>query len=162
MVCAAALEVQRIIQQEDLVANVAAMGAVLETKLRAVFSNHPNIGDIRGRGLFWGVSRVFLFDHVYFLTLIILKLEVVASKTDKRPFESTYAVAMAIHEEGLRQDPGIMLYPGIGCEDGWKGDHVIVSPPYTINEEELDVIVDAAYKAIDTVCEQARRFEFPN
>ncbi|KAL8788687.1 MAG: hypothetical protein Q9195_007188 [Heterodermia aff. obscurata] len=57
MVCAAALEVQRIIQQENLVANVAAMGAVLETKLRNVFSNHPNIGDIRGRGLFWGVSH---------------------------------------------------------------------------------------------------------
>ena len=63
---------------------------------------------------------------------------------------------MAIHEEGLRQDPGIMLYPGIGSEDGWKGDHVIVSPPYTINEEELDMIVDAAYKAIDTVCQRVR------
>lgn len=57
MVCAAALEVQRIIQKEHLVANVAAMGAVLETKLRNKFSHHPNIGDIRGRGLFWGVSQ---------------------------------------------------------------------------------------------------------
>ena len=65
MVCAAALEVQRIIQTEHLVANVAAMGAVLETKIRKIFLDHPNIGDIRGRGLFWGVSR--LFSIIFFL-----------------------------------------------------------------------------------------------
>ena len=59
MVCAAALEVQRIIQQGNLVANAAAMGAVLESKLRNRFSNHPHVGDIRGRGLFWGVSQDF-------------------------------------------------------------------------------------------------------
>lgn len=59
MVCAAALEVQRIIQEEHLVANVARMGKVLETKLKTAFSNHPNVGDIRGRGLFWGVSHTF-------------------------------------------------------------------------------------------------------
>ena len=67
MVCAAALEVQRIIQKENLVANAAAMGAVLETKLRTVFSKHPNIGDIRGRGLFWGVSQAFPLDYVNLL-----------------------------------------------------------------------------------------------
>ena len=63
-------------------------------------------------------------------------------------------MAMAIHEEGLRQDPGIMLYPGVGCADGWKGDHVIISPPYTVTETELDMIVHAAYKAVATVCER--------
>ena len=57
MVCAAALQVQRIIERENLVANVASMGAVLEIKLHDVFSKHSNIGNIRGRGLFWGVSH---------------------------------------------------------------------------------------------------------
>ena len=60
MVCAAALEVQRIIKQEDLIVNVARMGKLLESKLKHVFANHPNIGDIRGKGLFWGVSLPFL------------------------------------------------------------------------------------------------------
>ena len=45
-----------------------------------------------------------------------------------------------------------MLYPGVGCEDGWKGDHVILSPPYTVTEEELDLIVTATYKAVSSVC----------
>lgn len=57
MVCAGALEVQRIIQAEDLVANAARMGMVLEKQLKETFSTHPNVGNIRGRGLFWGVSQ---------------------------------------------------------------------------------------------------------
>jgi len=60
MVCAAALEVQRIIEQEDLIANVARMGRVLETKLKTAFADYPNVGDIRGRGLCWGVSPTLL------------------------------------------------------------------------------------------------------
>ncbi len=57
MVCAGALAVQRIIQAENLVANAARMGSVLEQQLKEAFADHPNVGDIRGRGLFWGVSR---------------------------------------------------------------------------------------------------------
>ncbi|KAL8823576.1 MAG: hypothetical protein Q9191_005730 [Dirinaria sp. TL-2023a] len=135
MVCAAALEVQRIVQQEDLVVNVAKMGKALESKLRNAFSNHPNVGDIRGRGLFWG-------------------LELVASKASKEPFDPAFTAAMAVHEEGMRQEPGIMLYPGVGSADGWKGDHVIVSPPYNVAEEELEMIVAAAYKAVASVCKR--------
>ena len=58
MVCAAALEVQRIIQQGNLVSNVARMGKALAVKLETIFSKHPNVGDIRGRGFFWAVSTV--------------------------------------------------------------------------------------------------------
>ena len=58
MVCAAAIEVQRIIQQHDLVSNVARMGKALAVKLETTFSKHPNIGNIRGRGLFWAVSTI--------------------------------------------------------------------------------------------------------
>ena len=75
-------------------------------------------------------------------------------KASKKPFDPALTVAMAIHEEGICQDPGIMLYPGTGSEDGWKGDHVIVSPPYTVTEGELDQIVAAAYKAVSSVCQR--------
>ena len=63
IVCAAALEVQQIIQREKLVANVARMSAVLEKRLKEVLGDHPNIGDIRGRGLFRGVS-LLLSSHL--------------------------------------------------------------------------------------------------
>ena len=54
--CAAALEVQRIIKEESLLDNVKRMGRLLEDLLKKGLEGHPNVGDIRGRGLFWGVS----------------------------------------------------------------------------------------------------------
>jgi len=62
MVCAAAMEVQRIIQEQDLVANAKKLGELLESKLKNAFADHPNVGNIRGRGLFWAVSSMFLYD----------------------------------------------------------------------------------------------------
>ncbi len=57
MVCAAALEVQRIIQEENLLSNVVRMGVHLEQALKEAFQSQPHVGNIRGRGLFWGVSH---------------------------------------------------------------------------------------------------------
>jgi len=64
MVCAAALEVQRIIKQEALVGRVKVMGDLLETKLKEAFEDHEYVGDVRGRGLFWAVSRVLLLKRL--------------------------------------------------------------------------------------------------
>ena len=54
--CAAALEVQRIIREENLLENVVKKGAELEQLLRKRLEGHSHVGDIRGKGLFWGVS----------------------------------------------------------------------------------------------------------
>lgn len=54
--CAAAAEVHRIIQSEDLVHNVSRMGKYLGSLLKQKLGHHRYVGDIRGRGLFWGVS----------------------------------------------------------------------------------------------------------
>ena len=54
--CAAALEVQKIVQEENLLANVKEMGLYLETSLKRRLEHHKHVGDVRGRGLFWGVS----------------------------------------------------------------------------------------------------------
>lgn len=59
--CKAAVAVQKIIRRDNLMENVRARGAELEAGLKARLGNHPNVGDIRGRGLFWGVSDMF-FD----------------------------------------------------------------------------------------------------
>lgn len=53
--CAAALAVQKIIKEQNLLENVRNMGALFERELRTRLGNHPNVGDIRGKGLFWGV-----------------------------------------------------------------------------------------------------------
>jgi adenosylmethionine-8-amino-7-oxononanoate aminotransferase len=54
--CAAALEVQKIVHEEDLLANVREMGVYLCDSLKRRLGHHKHVGDIRGRGLFWGVS----------------------------------------------------------------------------------------------------------
>jgi adenosylmethionine-8-amino-7-oxononanoate aminotransferase len=54
--CAAALEVQRVIREEGLMDNVKEMGAMMGTLLKRRLGDHENVGDIRGKGLFWGVS----------------------------------------------------------------------------------------------------------
>lgn len=56
--CAAALAVQRVIQEENLLENVREMGAYLESLLRDRLGLHPHVGDIRGKGLFWGVRQL--------------------------------------------------------------------------------------------------------
>src|SRR5512139_178089 len=56
--CAAALAVQRVIERDGLLSQVRRRGVTLETMLREQFGNHPHVGDIRGRGLFFGIELV--------------------------------------------------------------------------------------------------------
>ena len=63
VVCSAALEVFNIVQKDRLLENVITQGKNLESALKETLASHPNVGDIRGRGLFWGVSRVALIAH---------------------------------------------------------------------------------------------------
>jgi adenosylmethionine-8-amino-7-oxononanoate aminotransferase len=56
LACAAALEVQNIIREENMLDNVRRQGAKLGSLLKARVGGHPNVGNVRGRGLLWGVS----------------------------------------------------------------------------------------------------------
>ena len=55
---------------------------------------------------------------------------------------------MAVYNRGISQAPGVMAYPGTGSADGLKGDHLIISPPYNITSENIDLIVRAVEKAV--------------
>src|SRR6185369_3180533 len=56
--CAAALTVQKIIEDEGLLGRVRVAGERLRTLLESRFGNHPNVGDIRGRGLLQAIELV--------------------------------------------------------------------------------------------------------
>jgi adenosylmethionine-8-amino-7-oxononanoate aminotransferase len=56
--CAAALAVQEVIHRDGLLAKVRADGEAFGAMLREMLGAHPNVGDIRGRGFFWGVELV--------------------------------------------------------------------------------------------------------
>ncbi|EME48083.1 hypothetical protein DOTSEDRAFT_69875 [Dothistroma septosporum NZE10] len=123
LACRAALEVQRIIRDNDLVTNVRKQGALLGRLLHKKLSNHAAVGNIRGRGLFWGI-------------------EFVQDKITKEPFDPSEGIAMAIHELGMQHPYNISLYPGTGSADGRRGDHILIAPAYNITADEIRKIVD--------------------
>ncbi|MGA9868091.1 MAG: aspartate aminotransferase family protein [Acetobacteraceae bacterium] len=133
--CAGALEVQRVIAEEGLVANVAAMGTRLEQGLIERLGNHPHVGDIRGRGLFWA-------------------MEFVADRASRRVFDPALRLNERVKQAAL--DEGIAIYPMGGTIDGRQGDHVIVAPPYIVTAAEIDEIVDRVGRAIDTALADVR------
>jgi adenosylmethionine-8-amino-7-oxononanoate aminotransferase len=127
--CAAALAVQRVIVEEGLLARVRETGARLEGELRRALGGHPNVGDIRGRGLFWGV-------------------ELVADRATRAPFDPAAKVHAKLKQAAF--DAGLMVYPMGGTIDGRRGDHVLIAPPYTIDASHVDAIVGGLAAALDT------------
>jgi adenosylmethionine-8-amino-7-oxononanoate aminotransferase len=126
--CAAALEVQRIIREDDLVANARVMGRRLETALQERFGNHRHVGDIRGRGLFWA-------------------LEFVTDRGSKTVFDPALKLNERIKAEGMAR--GLATYPMGGTIDGKRGDHVILAPPYIATASDIDTIVERLGDAVD-------------
>ena len=126
--CAAALAVQRIIERDGLVERVQRSGKRLESMLRASLGGHPNVGDIRGRGLFWGV-------------------ELVRDRTLKIPFDPARRLHARIKSEAMTR--GLMVYPMGGTVDGQRGDHVLIAPPFIASEAELQLITERLQAALD-------------
>ena len=132
--CAGALAVQRAVKDRGLLARVRERGAGLEARLRARFGQHPHVGEIRGRGLFWA-------------------LELVEDHASKRPYDAQRRVAARLKLQAL--DNGLMCYPMAGTLDGVSGDHVVLAPPYIITETQLDETVDKLARSIEQVIETA-------
>lgn len=126
--CAGALAVQKEIAERNLLENVRARGAQLETLLRERFGQLANVGDIRGRGLFWTI-------------------ELVKDRSDKSPFDASQGLAEKVRKTAF--DAGLMCYPAQSCADGVNGDHVLLAPSYTSTPEEIATIVDMIGNAID-------------
>ncbi len=129
---AGALAVQQVIEEENLLDNVVKLGGQLESALRAAFGQHPNVGDIRGRGLFWTI-------------------ELVTDRSSKAPFAPADGIAMKIAAAAKAR--GVMTYPAQGCVDGINGDHVLLAPAYNSTEEEIALIVQTLRAAVADVVE---------
>jgi adenosylmethionine-8-amino-7-oxononanoate aminotransferase len=126
---AAALAVQRVIKRDRLVDAVRTNGAYFAERLRAALGAHPNVGDIRGRGLFMGV-------------------ELVQDRPTKRPFEPSLKLHAKIKAEAMQR--GLLCYPMGGTVDGSLGDHVLLAPPFIAAPTDLDEMVERIAAAIDS------------
>ncbi|CZT19455.1 related to ornithine aminotransferase [Ramularia collo-cygni] len=130
LAAAAALRVQTIIQREALVANVREKGEYLGKVLRERLSDHPYVGDIRGRGLFWTV-------------------EFVSDKVTKLPFPIAMNLHGLLHARGMSKGYEIALFNASGTFDGYAGDHFLICPPYIVSEMDIDDIVSRVVRVID-------------
>ena len=128
MAAAAALAVQQVIRRDHLLDNVAAMGARLRRRLEERFANCAAVGDVRGRGLFQGV-------------------ELVADRATKAPFDPAVKLHARVKREAMAR--GLMVYPMGGTLDGRAGDHVLIAPPFIVEAEQIDAIVERLGEAVD-------------
>jgi len=131
--CAAALAVQQVIARDQLLPRVRQAGAYLQRRLQERLGQHPHVGDIRGRGLFWGI-------------------ELVRDRASRAWFDPALRLHARLKAEALSQ--GLMIYPSGGTVDGRCGDHVLLAPPFICTDGELDAIVDTLATALDAVLAQ--------
>ncbi|MCH7673237.1 MAG: aminotransferase class III-fold pyridoxal phosphate-dependent enzyme, partial [Proteobacteria bacterium] len=124
--------VQQTIEEENLLENVRNMGSEFEQALISQFGKHPAVGDIRGRGLFWG-------------------LELVADRASKEPFDPALRIDQAIKHQAMEH--GLMCFPGSGTIDGTRGNHIMLAPPYIIQPHQIQEIVARLAQALDAALE---------
>lgn len=124
---AAGLATLHILQREHLIENSAAMGGLLGEALLKQLGSHPNVGDIRGRGLFWGI-------------------EMVKDRASKEPFPVADGLARRLWNRAF--ELGLVIYYSTGCADGKNGDVIMLGPPLIINEEQIEEMVSILRQAV--------------
>jgi hypothetical protein len=115
------------ILERGLVERVQQQGPRLRAALQDRFGEHPNIGDIRGRGLFIG-------------------MEFVKDRDSKTPFAPEQGLHKRFKQAAF--SAGLICYPMGGTIDGRQGDHVLLAPPFIIEDQHINEIVDKLDQAL--------------
>ena len=102
----------------------------MDQALHDCFGNHPHVGEIRGRGLFRA-------------------LELVADRSTKEPFDPALGLNAQIKNAAFER--GLICYPSGGTADGLRGDHVLLAPPFIVNDKDIREIVGRLDDAIADV-----------
>ena len=129
--CAASLAVLTKLINENMCEKVKDKGEILQKILERDLGQSQFVGDIRGRGLFRGI-------------------EIVKDRSTKEPFSKKLNVANKIKKEALNL--GLICYPMQGTVDGIIGDHILIAPPFIINEDEINEISSKLKTTIENIC----------
>ncbi|HEX6913281.1 MAG TPA: aspartate aminotransferase family protein [Longimicrobium sp.] len=111
--CAAALASMSVLREERLVERSATLGGRMMARLMEMAADHPNVGEVRGRGLMIGMEMVR--DH--------------GSRAPAPELAGRVVV------EGLRR--GVLLLGG-----GIHGNVLSFSPPFVLTDEQADFALD--------------------
>ena len=133
MACAAGVAVQEVLDREGLLARTREYGQRFGRLLEECFAGHPNVGDIRGRGLFRALELVF-------------------DRETGRGFPDGGRLPARLMR--LAMDAGLICYPG-GIEvEGAFVPHIMLAPPMILEQshmqecaDKLAVVLERAFDA---------------
>lgn len=128
--CAVALKNIEIMEQENLFARSEEMGAIILAELQERLKDHPNVGNIRGKGLLLGI-------------------ELVSDKNTKAPLD----VASVNKVIGLCKEQGLIIGKN-GVTVAGYNNILTLSPPLIISLEEKDFIVEKFTNALKELLQQ--------
>jgi hypothetical protein len=121
------LAVLQRIEEMRLIDRARTQGVKLFDRLSAALSDHPNVGDLRGVGM-------------------LLCIELVEDRVSKRPFAREAQIAEKVVDRA--RSLGLLLYPSTGNVNGVDGDYLLLGPPFTVIDDEIDLIVDRSSQAL--------------
>ena len=128
--CAAGTAVLQTMLEQNLPEHVKEKGSCLLQALQQQFADHPNVGDVRGRGLFLGI-------------------ELVQDKQTKEPLNPNFNLPEQIRHTAMQH--GLLCYPMGGTIDGRKGHHILLAPPFIINDAELELIIERLSSTLNAI-----------
>lgn len=126
---AAGLAVQRYLETHGLVEQARQRGAYLARRLECL-RQLPCVGDVRGKGL-------------------LQTVEFVSDQATRRPFPADARFSERLFE-ALRER-SVLVYPMRGTADGSSGDHILIAPPFVIEEQQIDFLGEELEGAIRQV-----------
>lgn len=139
MACAAALAVQQLIKEENLLVRCRENGSLLSSLLQKRLSGNspasPYVFDIRGGGLFWGI-------------------EFAGHECNYCPSKSGERLALKIQARCLENGLIIMGFSGGADILGNSGEHIVLAPALNCTAQEIETIVDIVVKSIESVVEE--------
>jgi hypothetical protein len=126
---AAGLAVLRILEREDLVAQVEVKGKILGALLQERLGDHPHVADVRGIGFLWGV-------------------ELVKDKGTLAPFARSDQIVERVWDAAFAR--GVVVYKSTGLA-GRDGDAFIVAPPFIATEADLELAVERIHAGVQDI-----------
>ena len=114
--CAAGVAVQHVLDRDQLLERTQSMGAVFLSLLQDAFGEHPLVGDIRGRGLFFGI-------------------ELVRDRKTRAGFEGGKQLPDQLRLAAM--DAGLICYPGSIEVQGRTVPHFMMAPPMIVEVQHM-------------------------
>ncbi len=133
LACAAGLALIGEIERNDLIANAAAMGDLLKSRLSGLMDRYPFIGDVRGKGL-------------------LLAFELVSDRATMAPLPKGLSAFQRLVD--IAYDEGLIIYSR-RTRGGLEGDHFLVCPPMIIGKDGIEEIMQGLTRALDKFAAEA-------